>query len=73
MRIRIGFGTDGRDDRCECCGYPFDHGDVAFDMTDGMGPLACSMKCADWLEEEELRRVESGADGVPGNTLACFV
>ena len=71
--VRIGVDTDGRDDRCECCGYPFDPGDMALDLTEGMGPLACSRKCANWIIEGELDRVETGSDGTPGNTISCFV
>jgi len=67
-KVRIGTDTDGRDDRCECCGYPFDRGDTAYDMTDGFGPLACSKKCADWLVDEECRKHRNE----PQN-LACFV
>jgi len=51
------------DSQCESCGYPFDIGDKAYDMTDDYGPLACSKKCADWLIDDELRKNRDSVSG----------
>ena len=67
-RIRIGTDTDGRDDYCVVCGYPFDRGELAYDMTDEFGPLVCSKKCADWLVREEMDKHRNE----PQN-LSCFL
>ena len=57
-KITIGRDTDGRDDYCEQCGYPFDPGDTAYGISE-YGPIACSKRCAGMLVDTELRRTES--------------
>lgn len=43
------------DAACENCGYPFDRGDTAYDVTNEYGVLVCSKKCGEQLIDSELR------------------
>ena len=50
QKITIGRDTDGVDDRCAVCSYPFDRLDRAYLVG---GEIVCGRLCADWLTAHE--------------------
>lgn len=52
--IIIGQHTDGRDDFCVECGYPFDPGDAAYKCDAAGEPIVCSHMCGTRQESRRL-------------------
>lgn len=51
--IRIGYKSTADYPSCEWCGYPFDRGDKAFDVSGEGFPIVCSNRCGENIAESD--------------------